>query len=58
MCIAYISKDTQLVLTMNLLFYEEVCVANITGCISHLRVNTTSIIHPLPPPEHAEERMT
>jgi hypothetical protein len=44
---------------MNTVFYEEVCVANITGCISQLKVNITYIIHPLPPPrEHAEERMT
>jgi hypothetical protein len=44
---------------MNTVFYEEVCVANITGSISELKVNITHIIQSLPPPgERAEERMT
>jgi hypothetical protein len=42
-----------------IVLYEEVCVANLTGCISQLKVNITHIIHPLPSPgEHAEEQMT
>jgi hypothetical protein len=44
---------------MNTAFPEEVCAANITGCIGQLKVNITHTIHPLPPPgDHAEEWMT
>jgi hypothetical protein len=57
--VLYTSEDTKLILAMNTLFYEEVCVANVTGCIHQLRVNITNTNHPFPSPgEYAKVLIT